>query len=258
MWKIKKGPQGQKPATQLVQCWFPGAHVNVGGGSSNNVVDEKAQSKPKGDAEQLATITYAWMLDRIRPHLALDQDALNVQFAPFDKMKTHDTPDVPAKAPSRGMLMSTWDYFFAPAKPLLTGYARGHIDDSFTAQYWLMGTPINRRPGKYHNVDEEFTTERIHPSVFFRQEATKKFGDQSYTPFALQGWERVKDDKGIGRDGKVRKGWKWVKSGGEQDKQEFLWEFQIGDMPEGLSMEKRLMEGSWVDPINLELKQGWA
>ncbi|KAI4592502.1 hypothetical protein KJ359_011084 [Pestalotiopsis sp. 9143b] len=52
----------KKSPPELSQVWFPGVHINVGGGSSDTL-------EAHGDMEELADIAFSWMLDQLRPHL---------------------------------------------------------------------------------------------------------------------------------------------------------------------------------------------
>ncbi|KAF8851311.1 hypothetical protein BDZ45DRAFT_154222 [Acephala macrosclerotiorum] len=308
VWKLKGRPAVQKPdgtwgkpdvqigqfeppPTNLVQCWFPGAHVNVGGGSSSNT-----GPNPSGDREQLASIAYAWMLDRIRPFLALSEDALQAQLDEFKalaegravksdmalksiagqgdsetaKLLSHlrtDVADEKGVAEKKGW--SIWD---APAylKSFLVksstavmpvGYALGSVDESYTTMYQFMGSPEIRTPGQYHDYKaSEFTTERIHPSVHYRREFERSQGkkeDELYQPTCMPGWKRVYEEAGFGRDFTKRKGFKWILKGEKGEPDRFLWEFEIGDMPEKTSIEKRLIEVSWVKEVHEKVKQEW-
>ncbi|EKD14109.1 uncharacterized protein L3040_007890 [Drepanopeziza brunnea f. sp. 'multigermtubi'] len=270
MWKLKptplidpKGdPNGprEKPKTALCQCWFPGAHINVGGGSSAN-----AGKSPKGDREQLASVSYGWMLDRIRPHLALSEAALAGQIAEFKRMAEME-PE-----PETG-----WSIWNAPRfvknlisdttnKALPAGYGIGEIDDSHTPMYWLMAFPKEREPNFYDSVapskkvpveEQWYTVERIHPSVHYRQQAQLDHGMQPYVPAALQGWERIEESHGMGRDG-ARKGWKWVKFNKKRERLDEMWEFEIGGFPEGMSVEKRLIDASLVKDIHEKASAAW-
>ena len=64
MWYL---PQGSKdsPKTNLVQCWFPGYHSDVGG-----TADRK-----KAEAE-IDEIAFAWMCDQVGSYLTFDGQAL--------------------------------------------------------------------------------------------------------------------------------------------------------------------------------------
>ncbi|CAL3963238.1 unnamed protein product [Diplocarpon coronariae] len=268
MWKLRppplidaKGdPDGprQRPKTALCQCWFPGAHINVGGGSSANV-----GKNPKGDREQLASVSYAWMLDRIRPHLALSESALAGQIADFKRM-AEAAPEPEA----------SWSIWNAPKfmknlisdttnKVLPAGYGFGEIDDSHTPMYWLMAFPKEREPNFYNQtsksipIEEQwYTVERIHPSVYYRQQAQLSHGMEPYVPAALQGWERREELHGKGRDG-ARKGWKWIKFNEKGERLDEMWEFEIGDFPEGMSVEKRFIDASLVKDIHEKASEAW-
>ena len=52
--------------SELKQVWFPGYHVNIGGGSSDTLDNV-------GDLEEMSNITYSWMLDRIKKYLSIDE-----------------------------------------------------------------------------------------------------------------------------------------------------------------------------------------
>ena len=58
--------QSERAKTTLIQCWFPGVHVNVGGGS-----DDGLEAR-EGDLESIANTTFAWMADRCAPFLKFD------------------------------------------------------------------------------------------------------------------------------------------------------------------------------------------
>ena len=49
----------------LRQCWFPGAHSNIGGGY---------------DDAEMADITLAWMMSQLQPHVEFDRLYLGEQF----------------------------------------------------------------------------------------------------------------------------------------------------------------------------------
>ncbi|KAL3422980.1 peptidoglycan binding domain containing protein [Phlyctema vagabunda] len=269
IWKLKKTPfpefgtekvAAQQARQYLCQCWFPGAHVNVGGGNSGNADPNKAT----GDLEQLASISYAWMLDRIRPHLALDEDALDVQFKPFEELAQSASENTKTGTGWRiwDQAVAMKDYWTGTQKPVLTGYARGHIEDSNTLMYKIMASPQDRTPNRYHDQENEYSVERIHPSVYLRQKSKDVNGDAIYRPMALKGWVRIYKEDGMGRGGAKRKGWVWVKyKNNNTEKAEienWLWEFQISKLPAGKSLEKRLMENSWVKPEQEKIQEGWS
>ncbi|OCL15296.1 hypothetical protein AOQ84DRAFT_384127 [Glonium stellatum] len=268
VWKIKT----DNKITKLCQCWFPGVHINVGGGSPANA-DEK---DPKGDREQLASISYAWMLDRIRPHLALDETALQAQKS---DMLEAAKPRSTGKPEPQGWFWNSVNYFkdtVAGSRVAhQAGYALGLIEDSHSWEYDLMGFPEVRTPNRYHDWKAgEYTVERIHPSVYFRQEYQRELQKthknlKIYEPAALKGWVRVYEKHGMGIGMKERKGWTWIKykadnkgnrlldGKGEPIVENSLWEFEIGNMPADKSVERWLIDNSWVESIHKEVQMGW-
>ncbi|KAF4465481.1 peptidoglycan binding domain containing [Fusarium albosuccineum] len=231
LWCVKPGNE----TTRLVQCWFPGAHINVGGGSSDNVqTDEEKQkgTQPKGDREKLSSVAYAWMLDRIRPHLALDEDALKMQIAEIEGVINH--PDDPK--------MLAWEEN--------QEWLLGKIDDSFTKEYKAMGNPENRTPKEYFKPEVGYTVERVHPSC------------TSPMPW---GWERVYEENGYGKNLTPRKGWMWVKykkgaldANKKRIVEQSMWEFEIGNLPDQTSVERWLISKSWnVESSFKTIDQGW-
>lgn len=210
-------PKGQKSSINLCQVWFPGVHINCGGGDSEG----------EGEREELANITFAWMLDRIQPHLALDWDAVEAQLLVMEKLADS-------------------------GKAGKTGYATGPIRDNYTGIYKLLGAPEDRTPGRYHDREKTNTFEYIHPSVHFRQEALRS-SKNPYNPPALKGWKREYVQPA---DPEERKGWVWRKRH-ENDKVDQLWDFEIGHMPKERSVERRLIEGSWAENLLKEVDEQW-
>ncbi|KAM0545824.1 hypothetical protein ACHAPJ_011151 [Fusarium lateritium] len=249
LWSVKPGNE----STRLVQCWFPGAHINVGGGSSDNVItdeDKKKNVQPKGDRERLSSVAYAWMLDRIRPHLALDQEALDMQLAEIEAVINH--PNDPK--------MQAWEQN--------QEWLMGKIDDSYTKEYKALGSAEIRTPLEYKTREEGYTVERVHPSVHFRQEYHRdlnknkklKKAIEVYQPLAMEGWERIYKTDGKGKDQKPRKGWMWVKyqNDDKSNVERWMWEFEIGNFPEDTSVERWLINKSWnVESYFKTVEAGW-
>ncbi|RBR10225.1 uncharacterized protein FIESC28_09611 [Fusarium coffeatum] len=252
LWCVKP----DNKTTKLVQCWFPGAHINVGGGSSDNALtdeEKKEKKQPKGDNERLSSVAYAWMLDRVRPHLALDEEALQMQLADID-----------------GVIQS-------PGDPNMKAWEKqdwliGKIDDSYTAEYKAMGSAVIRTPMDYYKREEGYTVERVHPSVFFRQQyhenlnKTLKKKVEVYEPLAMQGWKREYESDGLGKDMKPRKGWTWTKykkgTVTPENKKTMIekrmWEFEIGNLPDETSVERWLIKKSWnVESYFKAIEEGW-
>src|SRR2546421_4027121 len=61
LWTLPPGSE-----TNLIQCWFPGVHINIGGGNNNR----------KADQEFMANTTFAWTVDRCWPFLTFDHEML--------------------------------------------------------------------------------------------------------------------------------------------------------------------------------------
>ncbi|KAH9221860.1 hypothetical protein DL95DRAFT_355235 [Leptodontidium sp. 2 PMI_412] len=248
-WKDKNGnyiEEGSRAKTKLVQCWFPGAHINVGGGNSG-VFDEGS------DREQLSAICWAWMLDRVQPHLALSEAAIDKQLTWFRRMAAGEI--APEKTED-GYI--AWAY--KGAKSLIWGsknemhpvsWALGAINNSYSGIYAWSTRESPRTPGKYPRVKDLphglpdhpiFCGETIHPCVYWR--LSKHSGTATpYAPEALKGWEAQETTKYFRGNGDVvsaplrkKKGWKWVRSlvtKEENDEHHIheIMEFEVGDFP---------------------------
>ncbi|KAL1647047.1 hypothetical protein SLS58_002817 [Diplodia intermedia] len=256
LWCVKEGNK----TTKLVQCWFPGAHINVGGGNSENA----GNKSPEGDREQLASITYAWMLDRIRPNLALNDVALAAQLADIEA-----TLKSPKKA-GEDDAANAWERS--------QDWVWGKIEDSYTTMYKIFGSPADRTPREYHAKEAGYTVERVHPTVHFRQQYHRELQQRSankssvkiYEPAAMPGWERVMEEHGYGKDLQQRKGWVWIKYKKDAKGKKVLdesqkpvversmWEFEICDLPESKSVEQWLINRSWnVQAYYSDVQKGW-
>lgn len=160
--------------TNLVQCWFPGVHISVGGGDN---------AKPKVGGEQLAEITYAWMFDMCQPFLKFDSNTEE------RRRKRHDMMTEDTKQP---------------------GWGLGIVDDSYRwyhrPGFQAVRTPGQYNPTKFNTSDVDYVAhgsqEYIHACVRIRI-------DLKLTINAMSGFERVADPDA----GKyvLRSGWKWVK-----------------------------------------------
>ncbi|KAL8826857.1 MAG: hypothetical protein Q9170_007240 [Blastenia crenularia] len=178
--------------TTLVQCWFPGIHVNIGGGS-----DDGLKRTPKGDLETMANTTFAWMVDRCRPFLHFDDKVL---FFVVDKyLETLET------LTNRSLVVES-------GKKETVGWGVGlnHAGMVQNAQKGIMTTVgglEDRTPGHY--LGKPNTHEYIHPVVFHAQT------EQGYTSRALEGFTRVprkdEDAQGLGHS--------WVKIYTDQEAQ---------------------------------------
>lgn len=210
------------------------------------------------------------MLDRIRPHLALDMDTFKAQLAAFKELAGKPLSNAPKIRPNQGWYEWARSWVFSDdTHPSEEGYSLGAIDasiDSMHGMYKMVGGAIPRTPNGYHDQEREFTTERIHPSVFFRMEASRlRDNEMAYQPVAMKGWTRREDTENMGRssNGKFikRGGYVWEKLKDPKDpksKGHRLVEWEIAMFPEGHeSAEQMLLEGSWADVKAQEIKRAW-
>ncbi|EPS35530.1 hypothetical protein H072_11079 [Dactylellina haptotyla CBS 200.50] len=202
--------------SELKQVWFPGVHINVGGGSNATLAS-------KGNLEETANIVFAWMLDHISNHLGIDQLRI---LADNDKVKEliteHNnqvklvemTKKLDAEAAKKeSWAQATWRFgkyiSSVVAAPLATpvdtrilpapGWALGDYLESYTLLYKANGSKW-RTPGDYNTSNDTQTNEEIHPTVGYR---LLKLGDK-YKPLE----DRVHRQKN--KDGS---GWEYVLNG---------------------------------------------
>lgn len=193
------------------------------------------------------------MLDRIRPHLAISESALEAQIADFKRLC--DAPAAPESWPA-AIMNKVKSLIWKPKKQSPFGYALGPIDISYEGIYKLLSNPKDREPdtqdpnnSKLPASQQEITVEEVHPSVFYRQEEYKELGLEPYIPAAMRGWTRIPATSDI-EEGMGRKGWKWVKCNDKKEIVSELWEFEIMNRPG--SVEVRLIEASPVKDIWIE------
>ena len=156
---------GKKGETNLIQCWFPGVHVNIGGGSEDGL-----KKTPKGDLESMANTTFAWMVDRCRPYLHFEEKVLNFITAQYF--------DVLSKLTKRANETQKVGWGVGPYQKDFKGIPNA-----------IQGLEI-RTPGYY--ADKPDTREYIHPVVCNAQKS------QEYKSLALEGFERVSNGEGQG------------------------------------------------------------
>lgn len=150
--------------TRLRQVWFPGVHSNVGGGYSD---------------QELANLTFAWMMSQVRQFLDMDLDYVLDQ--------QDDT-----------------DRYYERTNQRIRPWSFGKIYDSMTGLYALGGSTI-RTPGRYYRIDPDTrketdsplrdTCEYIHPSVRVRLKLRGPGVDDrgAYECRALDDWKLVID-----------------------------------------------------------------
>ncbi|KAJ3962707.1 hypothetical protein N0V92_000601 [Colletotrichum tropicale] len=199
--------------SELVQVWFPGVHINVGGGNPNILAGDES------DFEQLALISFAWMCDQIKLYLQLDNDEV------YNTLSTLADREVEQRKRMIQDLRSGKDYgsnwvtqpfwkvldftgVYKASKKGVTedGWALGTIVDSFTGMMKMSGSKY-RTPGRYKedNADKDMseTKEEIHPSVFLRYESLS-----GYRPKSLTGFKRFEERSKKGSLTKVTRGWR--------------------------------------------------
>ncbi|OJJ99893.1 hypothetical protein ASPACDRAFT_43527 [Aspergillus aculeatus ATCC 16872] len=162
--------------TKLIQCWCPGRHIHIGGGSEETV-------QHVGDLESMASLSLTWMNDRVREHT-------NLQFESYELTRLYQTYintvlDLSQRSFKR------WD------KAHIYSYAKGdgkNYDDEADPDNrtgyggWGMGS----RP-------DSMTFEYIHPVVAYALGKPYREVNQGpvlrYQPEALKNFTRVKDPK---------------------------------------------------------------
>jgi hypothetical protein len=176
--------------SELKQVWFPGYHVNIGGGNTETLQNI-------GDMEEMSSITFAWMLDQIKAHLSIDErfiikehnarqrylQKINQEFLAWQTAETKETESLKswiyhaAKA-TASAIIHPLNSGIEPAYKKIReyGWGTGELIDSFTSMYWLNGKNW-RTPGQYGFKDGKDlgeTFEFIHPVVNFRVEHMKE------------------------------------------------------------------------------------
>ncbi|CAI7576938.1 unnamed protein product [Penicillium pancosmium] len=204
----------QKDRSKLLQVWFPGVHINVGGGSTLTLEN-------KGNMEEMSNIAFAWMLDQIKGFVSLNEETLKkdrlsrqVRLAKInnaldwynERMNKRKTESW-GKWFQRGGQWITSSIFH----PLTPGekpaymdqriytWGLGDLPDNFGVVYVANGSRP-RTPGRYalnkqgQKLGETF--EQIHPVVGYRVEKTIK--GKKYRPISLNGdnYERLKRNGG--------------------------------------------------------------
>ncbi|KIK52391.1 hypothetical protein GYMLUDRAFT_207992 [Collybiopsis luxurians FD-317 M1] len=179
MWYLPKDAEVAK-TIDLQQCWFPGAHRNVGGGY---------------DDEALADLSFFWMLDRCRPFLNFDLEYIKYI------VDAHHQPSEFKGISDCSSLLEPSD----GSDTKYQGWGRGKCYNSYKIKHsWGLKY---RTPGAYGDDNEE-TKETIHASVRARWQTSResggelKDGPRFYAPEALRGFEPRECANGS---------WEWVK-----------------------------------------------
>ncbi|KAF3913418.1 hypothetical protein ABW20_dc0109748 [Dactylellina cionopaga] len=130
MWFEKKAKKYGWNAN-LIQCWFPGYHRHIGGGTKAGVEDETS----------IDEITLAWMVDQVGDLLTWDEVELDAW--------------VEENMPGTGDIYGEKKTQDAGGKPV---WGEGNLKDSASYAYKVPGTGgwVSRTPGQYnHSAEEE-------------------------------------------------------------------------------------------------------
>ena len=133
--------------TNLIQCWFPGIHVNIGGGS-----DDGLKRTPKGDLESMANTTFAWMVDRCRPYLRFDDKVLNFimdkYYQTLQTLTERELKEGPSYQPSEKEYVG-WGVGLNHA---------GIVENAHQGMMTTLGGVEDRTPGHYPNKPNTHTS----------------------------------------------------------------------------------------------------
>ncbi|KAH7079694.1 hypothetical protein FB567DRAFT_127260 [Paraphoma chrysanthemicola] len=196
----------------LVQVWFTGVHINVGGGTDD----------AKTDFEGLANITFAWMVEQCRPYLAFEpftnatiarylqrmveddtEQSLRKKEAPpttlIGKAVAAITEDLGAigsffsgdeNATPKEKMVRTYCFepsVVPPYRP--EHWTLFHALDSYSLFYKAFSSPEMRTPGHCDDRSTEDhiplqklgqTNEWIHPSVKWRLDKSKAYDEDEF------------------------------------------------------------------------------
>ncbi|EWG37758.1 hypothetical protein FVEG_01253 [Fusarium verticillioides 7600] len=190
--------------SELLQVWFPGVHINIGGGNDDLLTEKKS------DLEQIALISFAWMCEQVAPYLqfvedgslselgkSAVQDRYNLLKPLLTNIQNGDEKDY-GPGPLSSRIAASLDRTGIKKADVrkipeetVSGWATGPIVDSFTGAM-IAGGSVDRVPGNYTKDDKGReigdTYEMIHPCVKYRMSKIP-----SYKPKALRGFERTAD-----------------------------------------------------------------
>lgn len=213
LWYLPKGVH-----TNLIQCWFPGYHINIGGGSESTM-------KHYGDMESMANLSLVWMIDQVRKFTdltfetyALAQFYHHYACTIVDLSQRSFKKDDKECHYAKKVDPSKWCHDVPdPNNPTAYGgWGMGYRPDSINSLTGYSGS-VTRTPKQYKKNGD--TKEYIHPVVAYAmgksyQEAHTKGKVLNYQPTALAGFERVKDPRvkcSWLEGGQIEKGWFWRK-----------------------------------------------
>lgn len=210
--------QGNK--SELLQVWFPGVHINIGGGNDDLLTEKKSDLERKllyvrADgwaltSIEIALISFAWMCEQVAPYLqfvedgslgelgkSAVQDRYNLLKPLLTNIQNGDEKDY-GPGPLSSRIAASLDRTGIKKADVrkvpeetISGWATGPIVDSFTGAM-IAGGSVDRVPGNYTKDDKGReigdTYEMIHPCVKYRMSKIP-----SYKPKALRGFERTAD-----------------------------------------------------------------
>ncbi|KAH7014374.1 uncharacterized protein B0I36DRAFT_389287 [Microdochium trichocladiopsis] len=200
--------------SNLQQVWFPGVHINIGGGSDDVLGDRD------GDFEQIALISFAWMCEQVKPFVRFEErlrkrsvrDRMALIVPVLAEISAGGNKDFGSWVKPFWKALDWTGAYKAETKQIapstVCGWAEGPIVDSYTLKMRATGS-ITRTPGEYcktpkgteqHQLGD--TQESIHPTVAYRM---KKLGPEKYDPEALRNFKRVWV--------KENERWEWQKAG---------------------------------------------
>lgn len=131
----------------LKQCWFPGFHESIGGGDT---AAEHWMKKYLPATSEMHDVTLAWMCDQVDGLLRFDYDACEKILLNADRDRVN----------------------WASAFETDLGFVLG-----FAFSFSIMGGIRRRTPGRYNIHNSQWkvrTNETMHPSVYYRIEATAR------------------------------------------------------------------------------------
>jgi hypothetical protein len=154
----RETPEGDTALEQLHQCWFPGAHADVGGGYPDTMS---------------ADITLAWMVSQLQKYQLLDFDTNYIKWVYQNNMASYkEHPRVWSTGKLNDSLSGIYDLY---------GRLARHPDDYYKTD------PVS---GETTKTPCRMTNEHVHASVRIRLGLGGKGLDDkgNYTPEALKGW----------------------------------------------------------------------
>ncbi|KAJ5357731.1 hypothetical protein N7541_004889 [Penicillium brevicompactum] len=210
--KLLEMEDSQKDPSKLLQVWFPGVHVNIGGGSTLTLEN-------KGNMEEMSNIVFAWMLDQIKGFVSLNDEVLQKdQLARRNRLSKINNSLHWYNERMKQRQGESWGQWLQRGSEWVTSsilhpltpsdkpaymhdriytWGLGDLPDNFGIVYIANGSRP-RTPGRYAIANGQKlgeTFERIHPVVGYRVEKTQSGPkNQQYRPIWLVGdnYERRK------------------------------------------------------------------